>query len=229
MNKFRPSQPSDIPQLRRLWKACFADTDRFLDLFFSTAYAPRRSIVLTEQSSIWGAAYWFDCAMKSRKLAYVYAVSISPDQQGNGLGSALMTAIHNTLARQGYSIALLVPGDEGLRRYYERFGYRTCSHRPLNVSLPPLTPVSPEEYARARIYLLPENGVLQEGENLAFLSGLADFYRSGSTIAALSREDGSCLELLGCPWEGETAPFAMGLSLTNEPLPEEVYFAFGFQ
>ena len=31
-----------IPGLRNLWKKAFGDTDEFLDLFFSTAYAPGR-------------------------------------------------------------------------------------------------------------------------------------------------------------------------------------------
>ena len=32
-----------IPQLRQLWKEAFGDTDDFLDVFFSVAFAPERS------------------------------------------------------------------------------------------------------------------------------------------------------------------------------------------
>ena len=228
MTEFRHSQPEDIPQLRQLWKECFGDSDAFLDSFYTLAYSPARSLVLQRNDRILGVAYWFDCAMGSLPLAYVYAVAISPEVQGKGLGSALMEAIHRTLKEKHYSGVLLVPGDEGLRRYYTHFGYRSCSCRPLEVCLPPLTPVSPAEYARLRRILLPENGVIQEKENLAFLSALADFFRAGAGIAALSKQDGSCLELLGVPTPGAQRPYAMGRSLTEIPLPEQIYFSFGF-
>ena len=228
MTEFRPTTPEDIPRLREIWKDCFGDTDAFLDLFFRCAYAPRRSLVLEEKSNILGAAYWFDCTLGRGKLAYVYAVGIDPGHQNRGLGRRLMQAIHQTLRNQDYEGVLLVPGDEGLRRYYEKFDYRTCSYRRTEAALPPMFAISPEEYARLRRNLLPENGVVQEGENLAFLAELAFFYQGESAIAALSKEDGSCLELLGIPGLGDRLPYAMGLSLTEAPLPEEVYFAFGF-
>ena len=228
MSDFRPSRREDLPRLRQLWKDCFGDTDAFLDRFFSTAYAPERSAVLTEDARLAGGAYWFDCFLADKKLAYVYAVAIDPNRQGMGLGTTLMEAIHCRLRTAGYAGVLLVPGSEGLRRYYERFGYRTCSFRPTEVSLPALTPITAEEYAALRRSLLPSNGVVQEAENVAFLSALADFYRGGDSIAALSREDGSCLELLPPAPAGETVPYAMGLSLTDSPLPETLHFAFGF-
>ena len=218
MNEFRPGTAGDLPALRRLWQ----------DLFFTHAYAPERSLLLIRGGAPAGAAYWFGCTMGSRRLAYLYAVAVSPEHQGKGLGSAMMDALHQTLAAQGYDAVLLVPGEEGLRQFYGRFGYRTCSYRPDAVALPPLEPVTPAQYARIRRTLLPENGVIQEGENLAFLSCLADFYRGEQCLAALSRLDGSCLELLGQPAAGTRLPYAMGKSLTADPLPEEILFSFGF-
>ena len=228
MTEFRPSRPEDIPKLRQLWKDCFGDSDSFLDLFFSLAYAPERSLILKEGNTLIGAAYWFDCSMADKKMAYEYAIAISPSHQNRGLGTALVEALHAVLLKKGYDAALLVPGAENLRRFYGRLGYRTCSYRQTEVALPSLSPISPAQYARLRRQLLPENGVVQEGENLSFLSALADFYRGEGCIAALSREDGSCLELLGVPFAGDTVPYAMVKSLTNDALPERLYFAFGF-
>lgn len=229
MIEFRPSRPEEIPKLRQLWKDCFGDSDGFLDLFYALAYAPERSIVITQKEAILGAAYWFDCSLDALQLAYVYAVAISPQAQGLGLGSALMEQLHSLLSCRGYDAAILVPGEETLRRFYSRLGYRTCSYRQSEVLLPPLEQITPSEYARLRREYLPENGVVQEKKNLAFLSALADFYRGETSIAALSREDGSCLELLGAPKVGSPIPYAMGKALSGQKLPEEIYFAFGFQ
>jgi len=228
MIEFRASHSGDLPSLRILWKNCFGDSDRFLDLFFSTAYAPQRTLVLSECGEILGAAYWFDCTMGTGSLAYLYGIGISPSRQNQGLGKALMEAIHAELTRQGYDAAVLVPGEESLRRYYAKFGYRTCSFRRREAAPGRLVPIDAGTYFQLRRQLLPENGVVQEGAAIAFLSALADFYQGKGTLAALSKEDGNCLELLGTAPTGPTEPYAMAASLTESDLPEEIYFAFGF-
>lgn len=227
MTEFRPSAPSDIPALRELWKEAFGDPDEYLDIFFPAAYAPQRSRAVYREGEIIGGAYWLDCFLGERKLAYVYAVAIRASCQGQGLGSRLMEEIHRTLTEQGYAGVLLVPGDEGLRRYYSRFGYRTVSYRGEYTPKAGL-PVTAEHYARLRRRRLPENGVIQEGENLRLLEALANFYRGENCVYALSRLDGRCLELLGGEGPAEKKPYAMAKDLTAEPLPEEIYFAFGF-
>lgn len=250
MSEFRPSRWSEIPALRALWKAAFGDSDAYLDLFFSTAYAPDRSIVLPEGNVLLGAAYWLDCHLDDRKLAYLYAVAIDPAHQNRGLGTALMQAIHARLAESGYQAALLVPGDEGLRRYYQRLGYETISHRNEYTARPgtplPLRPITAEEYALARQRYLPEPAVIQEEENLALLARLAQFYEGPGFAAAMAKDEPVCLELLGADTApgitaalgfdtcrffgpGDRIPYAMAKSLDGTPMPPNLYFGFGFE
>lgn len=227
MIEFRPSTRADISVLRKLWKEAFCDGDEYLDIFFRTAYAPERSRVLRRDGKIIGGAYWLNCALGERKLAYVYAVAIDGSCQGQGLGSRLMEDIHRALTAQDYEGVLLVPGSEGLRRYYARFGYRTVSYRceyPSKTG----TRITAERYALLRRMLLPSNGVIQEGENLAFLNELAFFYEGEGCICAVSRQGNRCLELLGWGDSGKKSPYAMAKNLTPAPLPEEIYFGFGF-
>lgn len=230
MTEFRPSCPADVPALRDLWKAAFGDEDAYLDIFFSTAYAPRRSRVICQDGNIVGGAYWLDCSLEGQKLAYVYAVAISPERQNQGLGTALMENIHRQLADEGYAGAILVPGDEGLRRYYQRFGYRDAAPRRIPAQLPskPMERISPERYALLRRKYLPQSGVLQEGENLALLRALADFFEGDGFIAVISKGQ-KCLELLGntAPADGGKQPYAMAKALAGS-LPDGLYFAFGF-
>lgn len=231
--EFRLSRREDIPRLRRLWQDAFGDEDAYLDIFFSAAYAPERSLVLERDGNIAGGAYWMNCAWKDRKLAYVYAVAIDPGLQNQGLGTRLMEAIHRHLAAGGYDAVLLVPGSEELRRYYRRFGYRTVSHRRVTAApdVPvPIRRISCGQYKLLRRQYLPENGIVQEGENLALLDRLAEFYAGPDFIFARSRTEPHCLEILGdadCA-PGEDVPYAMGKNLSDFMLPEEVYFAFGF-
>lgn len=228
MTSLRPSRPAEQPRLRRLWKENFGDSEVFIDLFFRSAYAPERSLVLIHQEELVGAGYWLDCSVAGKRLAYLYAITIDSRYQRQGLGTQLLKAMHDRLARQGYAGALLVPGSRELRGFYARLGYRTCAHRPMPHGPIPDSPVSPGQYARLRRALLPTNGVIQEGENLRFLAGQAAFYADGSRIAAVSTQDGRCLELLGPEQVNTAEDYAMLLPLGQEQLPEELYFAFGF-
>jgi len=249
MNKFRPSCREDIPALRRLWQEAFGDSGEYLDLFFGTAYAPQRSRVL-ERDGIAGAAYWLDCRVKDFRLAYVYAVAIDRTLQNQGLGSALMKELHSHLKLLGYDGILLVPGDEGLRSYYSKLGYETVSWQDRFTASAgtwvPMTRLDTTSYADLRRNYLGEMGVIQEGENLALLGKMADFFHGDAFLAAVAPGEGECLELLGdisaapgitaalglkvCTFRtpGNAHPYAMAHSLGRE-LPKTLYFGFGFE
>ena len=236
---------TQIPQLRALWKEAFGDTDSFLDTFFGTAFAPERCLYVTVDGEIAAAAYWFSCG----QYAYIYAVATAKQHQGRGYCHALMGKIHALLRWQGYDGCIVVPGDESLRRFYAEMGYEnfggieefSCiADAPL-----PLRKIETEEFAALRRQYLPEGGVVQEGENLAFLSRWAEFYAGADFLLAATREGETLrgLELLGNPnvapgiltaleakngtfrTPGHT-PFAMYQSLGAKNPP--TYFGFAF-
>lgn len=250
MNIKRPGQ-AQIPQLRQLWKQAFGDSDAFLDIFFSTAFAPERCRCVVDGETVAAALYWFSCEAGGQPVAYIYAVATHEKFRGQGLCRRLMADTHSHLASLGYAGALLVPGDEGLREMYRAMGYRdqTCVQRFSCGAGTPifLEPIGSAAYAVLRRQRLPAGGVLQEGENLCFLEQIAQFYR-GEDLLLCAVKDGSKLVVpellgskeaapgivatLGCEEgtfvipEGEE-PFAMGIALTPD-FQEPSYFAFAF-
>ena len=52
--------PSQIPQLRTLWKEAFGDTDVFLDGFYEHGFSPRRCRCITESDTVVSVLYWFE-------------------------------------------------------------------------------------------------------------------------------------------------------------------------
>lgn len=188
-----------IPQLRQLWKEAFGDTDAFLDWFYKSAFAPQRCLCVTKSGEVAAAAYWFSCG----EYAYVYAVATAKAYQGKGLCHTLMEDIHALLARQGYAGCIVVPGEESLRRFYSDMGYEDFGgikefHCEAGTPLP-IRKISTEEFAAMRRQYLPEGGVIQENENLTFLSGWAEFFTGKDFLLAAVREGDSLngLELLG--------------------------------
>ncbi len=198
MNIKHPSG-AQIPELRQLWKEAFGDTDAFLDCFFNTAFSSRRCLCATVGCEIAAAAYWFSCG----QYAYIYAVATGEKHRGKGLCHALMARIHQLLTEQGYAGCMVVPGEESLRQFYGGMGYENfggITELQCQAGVPlPIRKISTEEYARLRRQYLPHGGVVQEGENLAFLACMAQFYTGEDFLLAATGE-GTMLrgiELLG--------------------------------
>ena len=195
-----------IPSLRKLWKAAFSDEDAFLDAFFSTGFSPDRCRCILEEDRPIGALYWFDVFCKGQRFAYLYAVATDPDYRGRGLCRGLMEDTASHLALKGYHGLLLVPQKESLREMYRKMGYSDCGSissftAPAEEQTFSLRHLTPEEYGIRRRQYLPEDGVLQEGENLTFLATYALFYEGDDFLATFTLEEGKliCHELLGNP------------------------------
>lgn len=182
-----------IPGLRALWKEAFGDTDAFLDLFFSTAYAPTRCRCILSEDRPVAALYWLDLWPDGKKFAYIYAVATAKKSRGQGLCRVLMEATAGDLKATGYSGALLVPQDEGLRVMYGRMGYLPagsideffCAAAEAPA---PLEKITSEEYAALRPALLPPNSPAPDSTGFAFLGALTRFYRGDGFLAIVSRE-----------------------------------------
>ena len=179
-----------IPQLVRLWKDVFGEYDGFWELFRDTAFHADHCRCMIENGQVIAGLYWFDCACGQDKIAYIYAVVTDPNHRGKGLCRKLMADVHELLKAQGYDSVMLVPADSALREMYRKMGYTNCtrvSERSCAAAetAVEIRNVTPEEYAALRRQLLPEAGVLQEGNSLTFLAAQtqlfagADFLLSG--------------------------------------------------
>ena len=194
----------DIPALRALWREAFGDSDEFLDAFFERAYSEQRALCVTDGECLLAALYWFDCECLGRRVAYIYAVATAKKHRGKGISTLLINEVHRRLAEEGYAGAMLVPGEEGLFGFYRRFGYRNCgSVREFSIIASEhaiqLRLVDASEYAEIRRSLLPYGGVIQERENLSFLSATHLLY-AGEGFVLAARREGDFLyaaELLG--------------------------------
>ena len=119
---------TQIPSLKLLWKEAFGDTDEFINMFFSTAFSTDRCRCVTLNGNIIAALYWFNCQYNNKPIAYLYAVATAKAYRGQGICHMLMKDTHQYLAKLGYEGVILVPGNEGLFKFYENIGYKTCSY-----------------------------------------------------------------------------------------------------
>ena len=237
--------PGHIPMLRRLWKEVFGDEDPFLDLFFSTAYAPNRCLCAFEEDSLGGMLYWLPCG----SFAYIYAVATHPDFRGRGVCRSLMEAAHGAICRQGFRGVLLYPQEERLRSMYRKMGYchetriRLLRYDAGRGSASPV-PIGAKEYFDLRTQLLPPDAVAQGSPFPEMLESWSFFRGEGFLLAAIIRDRQllageylgpealapELLAALGCEsgifrCPGADQPFAMFCPL-DENMPAPGYFAF---
>ena len=216
--------------LKSLWKTVFGDPDSFIDAFFHIAYSPERCRFIEAQGQIVSALYWFDCSYEGGKLAYIYAVATHPDHRGKGLASRLLLETHDHLKAIGYAGTVLKPA-KGLFPFYEKLGYETSGYiqrftadaadAPL-----PLSQISAEEYGRLRKAFLPENGILQEGLTLEFLSTFASFYVHTDALVCASEAEQVVFEYLGNSHSAPGILRALNIKTAKIPTPgQEIPFA----
>ncbi len=251
MNVIEPKN-LQISALRALWREAFDDDDDYLDDFFSTAFSTKRCRCVEIESEIAAALYWFDCSFHERKLAYIYSVATAKAYRGVGICHSLMQHTHNYLRENGYIGAVLVPGSSDLFAFYERMGYVTScyveefSSEAASESIY-IEKIGSAEYASLRRKYLPDNGVIQENENIALLASQAELYKGDDFLLAAEIEDGmfKATELLGNTAAasgilkslgyqngnfrtvGECKPFAMYLPFSDSSLVPK-YFGLAF-
>ena len=250
MIELRAPRREETAALRGLWREAFGESAEFLDLFFRAAYDPERCLVAMEGDNLAAMLYWFDCEFRDRRAAYLYGIATAEPFRGRGLATALMEQTHRHLENLGYGLAILVPAGESLFRFYGARGYRTVGYLKETVvsAGEPIAyqELGAAEYARLRRSLLPQNPVIQEGENLALLAGYGRFFAGDGwcavytpgehpVLAEFLGETNSAAGLIGAlgleqavvRGPGGDKPFAMARALT-EPIPQRLYFAFAF-
>lgn len=200
------SMPSlhHIPALRNLWTDAFGDSQEFLDIFFDTAFHPKRCRIALKDDIPLAALYWFDCSIQGQTYAYLYAIATDVFARHQGICHELMEHTHKELTALGYSGVLLVPGTPALFNFYKTLGYETtcfmnefsCEASGTKVSV---KQISKEEFKHFRKTYLPTRGILQEGANLDFLEKQASFYAGDNFLLTAFEENGALLglELLG--------------------------------
>lgn len=219
--EFRPPRPEEEARLRDLFTEAFGDAG-FTELFFRTGYAPERCLTAFD-GCILAALHWFDCTLDGRKAAYIYGIAAFKHCRGRGIGSRLIQAALSHLAQQSYGPIFLVPAEEHLFGYYERFGFRQISairEEVITAAGPiPIRKLDTLEYASLRRSYLPEHALLQEGPCLALLYGYADFYATEHAVAAVT--EGMVWELLGDLADAPGLVAALGLDAATVRTPGE--------
>lgn len=113
--------------VRWMWKICFEDTDEFIDLFFTRQYKHENTLIYFEGNkavaSLQMIPYTITFYGKEIPFAYLAGLCTLPEYRNKGYMGMLIKESHKVLAERGIPLAILVPAEDWLFGYYEKFNY----------------------------------------------------------------------------------------------------------
>lgn len=158
----------NIPELKKLWKTCFADDDAYIDAFFDALYEDHDVLLQEENGVLMGASFFLPGEICLRpqaahatcsgipeewkEIRYVYALAVYPQYRGQGIARELLQRAHEL-----YDAPLIAePAEEGLvGGFYEPLGFTKSFYLEKKcVEMP--------RYELQVAEILPEQGIRRE-------------------------------------------------------------------
>ena len=117
----------------KMWRSSFFDTDAYYDLYFSKVYRDDNTLVYYENdravSSLQMLPYRINLWGQMLDMGYISGVVTLPESRGKGYAGDVLIHSFKEMKGKGYVFTSLIPQNDGLFRYYDRFGYTSVCYR----------------------------------------------------------------------------------------------------
>lgn len=123
----RFADTGDLEAVRRLWDTCFPDEGGFNDWFFENRYAPRHTLLFTDEGVICAMLqmlpYRLRFGARTGDATYIYGACTDPAFRRRGLMARLLEHSFALDREAGRVCSMLIPAEEWLFDFYRPFGY----------------------------------------------------------------------------------------------------------
>lgn len=145
----RFAEDKDHPQLIKLWKVCFGDSETAINFYFANRHQNHNMLVYEENGIIAGMLTMLPVQLAWGAIIqsgrYIYAVATSPAHRGQGISSQLLSKCSSFMLENGEAAAILAPASASLFAFYEKRGYKTQFNIDTITISPSDLPAYPEE------------------------------------------------------------------------------------
>ena len=130
MTEFRLASVRDFPDIKDIWKEAFGDEDNSIRFFYQNYTKIENAAVCVAGGTIAAMLTMIPVKAVTRQgkkqdAAMLYAIATRSAFRGNGYSTQLVEYSHQLLAKKNINIAVLVPAEDTLFRFYENCGFRT--------------------------------------------------------------------------------------------------------
>ena len=164
-SEIRSAEKQDIPELIKIWKACFSDSEDYIKLFYRENFDRVKTLVTCVDGKPVGFSHLFDAVIKNRnvcyKALYAYAGGTHPEYRNNGFFASMLKHIQNEAVKNEY--ALFFKPALHLIPYYTSYGcvkgseLKLVTVNPEEIRPFDFTDLSYKEYNRMRDSAFSEN------------------------------------------------------------------------
>jgi len=121
------------PIVRQMWKTCFGDTDEYIDLLFTKKYKEENTLIYfegeTATASLQMLPYNINFYGESVPFYYLAGLCTLPEYRRKGHMEQLIARSYEVMKERNIPLAILVPAEEWLFGFYEKYGFQQISER----------------------------------------------------------------------------------------------------
>lgn len=119
--------PQTRPQILDMWRICFGDSQPYFDIYFRERYCDENTLAYFEGDKVVASlqllSYNFTFCGVEIPIAYISGACTLPEARKKGYMAALLKRTFHELEKRDTPLSLLVPEEEWLLSFYEKYGY----------------------------------------------------------------------------------------------------------
>ena len=116
-----------MPLVWKMWKTCFGDSDEYMELYFREKYCDENTLIYFDDhqavASLQMLPYIFTFHQTEIPIAYFSGLCTLPEARKKGFMAALIRQAFEVLQQRQIPLAVLVPQEDWLLRFYDKFGF----------------------------------------------------------------------------------------------------------
>lgn len=110
-------------ECRELWMEVFGDSREDVDRFFIDVHSPENLLTHSEPERVVSMLNIVEINTDYGATAYLYAIATAAEWRGRGFAEQLIRQAIAISKQRGYKAVMLIPSEESLVGYYQRFGF----------------------------------------------------------------------------------------------------------
>ncbi|MFI3141246.1 MAG: GNAT family N-acetyltransferase [Clostridia bacterium] len=127
-----------IDELTKVWQKVFGDEKAYIDLLFNSVYKSAKTFAIIKRGEIASCLYLLPCKLRFENQVYsgfyLYAAATLSEYRNQGLMAKLIAQAQRYAEKNKFDFISLVPANEALYAYYEKFNFITAMHKYVSTS-----------------------------------------------------------------------------------------------
>jgi len=117
------------PLVWSMWKTVFGDKDEYIDLIFTEKYKDENTLLYFEENKPVASLQMFPYTIRfyGQPVTFYYLAGLCtlPEYRNKGYMGKLLLESFKVMQERNIALSILVPAEEWLFGYYEKYGYTT--------------------------------------------------------------------------------------------------------